>query len=67
MCCNFRLACRFTELDPIVPTSVSGETVIVNPITLMSEEEQKAKFGDPPRVALPKRSPIPAIPPKKGR
>ena len=28
----------------------SGETVIVNPITLMSEEERKAKLGDPPRL-----------------
>jgi hypothetical protein len=41
--------------------------VIVNPITLMSEEERKAKFDDPPRVAFPKHSPILAIPPKKGR
>jgi HlyD family secretion protein len=43
----------------------SGETVIVNPITLMSEEERKAKLGNRPRVAPPKRSPIPAIPAQK--
>ena len=42
----------------------SGETVIVNPTTLMSEEERKAKLGNRPRVRLPKRSPVPAIPPK---
>jgi HlyD family secretion protein len=43
----------------------SGETIIVDPITLMSEEERKAKFGDPPSVRLPNRSPIPPILPKK--